>query len=309
MAVPDFQTLMLPALRLAAKGPFKAVKAVSILSEEFHLSEDDRSELIPSGRQTRMFDRVSWAITYLNKAGLVRRPQRGYVEITVEGKKALAQQPEKITIAWLKQFPAFQGTKASAEDLPFGGSENDENNSREEHSPKTPEERIDGAIAEIDEALREELIDHILTLSPRGFEKLIIDVMLGMGYGARGFGQHLGQTGDGGVDGLISEDILGLDVIYLQAKRYKRDRGISVEDVNAFVGALVAKNASKGVFVTTSYFTRSAKEYKGKMSLVLIDGDRLADLMIRYGIGVRNARTVEIKKLDMDYFGGMEIPL
>ncbi|HTR14397.1 MAG TPA: restriction endonuclease, partial [Roseiarcus sp.] len=301
MSVPDFQSLMLPVLRLANGSDVRTSEAVERIATEFHLSPDERAELLPSGRQTKIANRVYWAFVYLSKAGLLNRRQRGLYGVTDQGRKVLAKPPARIDIPFLSQFKRFNEFRAKSPET------NDA-----EHSPKpismlavgTPDERIETALNELNVALRAELLERVLSMTPTAFEKLIVDLMLGMGYGAKGSGEHLGRTSDGGVDGVINEDVLGLDIIYLQAKRYAVGNGIGVEKIREFAGVLDERGATKGVFVTTSHFATQARTY-GKHSpkrLILIDGEELARLLVQYGIGVRVYRAVEMKKLDLDYF-------
>jgi restriction system protein len=303
MAIPDFQTLTLPVLRLAAESEIKVAEAVDRLSDQFNLTEAERGELLPSGRQARMANRVHWAVTYLVKAGLADRPRRGFFGITTRGRKVLANPPPRIDIAFLSQFEGMEQFRA--------GARQDEIKTVEPTMPLatgTPEERVEASIEELNEALRVELLDRILAMHPAAFEKLIVDLMLGMGYGARGSGERLGRTGDGGIDGIINEDVLGLDIIYLQAKRYAVGSGIGVERVREFAGALDERGATKGVFVTTSHFALPARQYAQRVPkrLILIDGDELTRLLIKYGVAVRIYRAIELKKVDTDYFDDLD---
>ena len=305
MSIPGFQALMLPILRLSDQGEIRLSVSVRRISDEINLTEPEREELTPSGLQTKIMNRVSWAVTHLVKHGLVHRPRHGHYVITSKGKEFLSTNPERIDMAILKRI--------------FGDDQSDSNSSpnvenagdvemTDDPEAGTPEERADAAIAEIDAALREELLERILNMQPAAFEKLIVDLMLGMGYGARGSGERIGRSGDGGVDGVINEDALGLDVIYLQAKRYAQGNNIGPEVIRAFSGAMQERNATKGVFVTTSKFTRGAVESanNSRVRLILIDGEKLTELLTEYGVGVRDHRTLKIKKIDADYFDSAE---
>lgn len=316
MTIPDYQTLMLPLLRLAARDTEVDLRtATTRLADEFALTEAERARLLPSGRQTIIANRVHWAGTYLVKAGLLDRPRRGHRAVTERGRQVLACNPPRIDNRFLKQFPEFlvflarsgRSAGAASATVPEGVSP------LELATPEqaTPEERIEAAHAEITEDLRSELLQRIRTSTPRFFEKVIVDLMLAMGYGGTNAeaGQRLGRGGDGGIDGLINEDILGLDTIYLQAKRYGPDNPVGVEKVKEFAGSLMERGASKGVFVTTSSFTSGAESYPGRIKekLILIDGERLSDLMVRYNVGVREERAIVLKKIDNDYFDEDEL--
>ncbi len=242
--------------------------------------------------------------TYLKQAGLLTQPKRGVVEITQRGREVLSKNPEKIDVALLEQFEEFRAflnkTKHDS------GSPNATNVPPVALS-STPEEQIATASKTLDQALRDALLARILEGSPAFFEKLIVDLLLKMGYGGarEDAGEQLGKTGDGGIDGVINEDQLGLDRVYLQAKRYQPGNTIGISTVQAFIGALIGRGASKGVLITTSTFStagQNAAKQSGSARLVLIDGEALTDLMIRFNVGVRVAQTVEVKRVDMDYF-------
>jgi restriction system protein len=301
MPIPDFQTLMLPVLRLAHGGEMRAADAVDRMADEFRLTPEERAELLPSGGQAKIANRVHWAITYLVKAGLLSRPRRGVFAITERGREVLANPPDRIDVQFLSRFDGFDQfrTKSSGE---IEGERSAAPSAT--LAAGTPDERIEAAFNEWNAALRSELLDRIQAMDPTRFEKLIIDLLLGMGYGAGGSSKHLGRTSDGGVDGVINEDVLGLDIIYLQAKRYAAGNAIGVEKIREFAGALDERGATKGVFVTTSHFAPQARAYaqRSPKRLVLIDGEELTRLMVQYGIGVRVYRTLEMKKLDTDYF-------
>ncbi len=299
MAIPDFQTLMLPLMRLAEQREQSVSQATELLAAEFRLSEAERAQLLPSGRQSTLSNRIHWAVTHLVQAGLLERPRRGHFVATEQGKRVLAQGPQRIDMNLLAQFDsyvAFRGRRR-----PGAGEEPEEPAAP---ASETPEERIDGAVEELTASLRNDLLERVVEMSPPAFEQLIVELMLGMGYGAGGSGQHLGRTSDHGVDGVINEDVLGLDTIYLQAKRYAPGNGIGVEKIREFAGALDERRATRGVFVTTSYFASQAREYaeRSPKRLILIDGEELTRLMVKYGIAVRTFRTIELKKLDSEYF-------
>ena len=246
-------------------------------------------------------NRVAWARIYLVKAGLLQATRRGFVAITEQGRAALAAHPQRIDNAILKTYPAYRAF-ITRDASPNGGVETE---IAESASVETPEERLRTAHGGIEAALKSELIDRILSASPSFFEKLVVALLLGMGYGGSlGTGKVLGRSGDNGVDGVIDQDALGLDRIYVQAKRYARDQSISAGDVRNFFGGLDHSRANKGVFVTTSSFTRSAVETAGRLSkrIVLIDGDRLAALMIQFNVGTRIEETFHLRRMDEDFF-------
>lgn len=305
MSIPDYQTLMLPVLRLAAAGETDIRHCTEGIAKDFQLSPEELQELLPSGKQTVLSNRTHWAKTYLVKAGLLRMTRRGRFAATQRGTEVLAKNPSRIDNALLSRFVEFQAFRARSAAKP-----QDDVERQLDIAPAieraTPEERIEAAYREINEELRTLLLERIVAAEPAFFETLIIDLMIAMGYGgsAREAGQRLGRSGDGGVDGLINEDILGLDSIYLQAKRYASGNVIGVEKVREFAGSLVERGASKGVFVTTSRFAQGATTYAERIPqrLILIDGDKLTHLMLRHNVGVRATRIIELKKLDLDYF-------
>ncbi len=306
MAIPTYDTLMLPVLRLSAERIWSMRELIARIADDLALTENERAEQIPSGGTTVIASRVHWAKTYLKQAGLVEQPKRGLVQISEAGRAVLARNPERIDNALLQTFPEFTSflsrTKGqNGAPAPAVGA------ALPAVASSTPEEQIAAASMTIDEALRDSLLSRILEAPPAFFERLIVDLLLAMGYGGShaDAGEHLGGTGDGGVDGVIREDLLGLDRVYLQAKRYQSGNTISSEAVQAFIGALIGKGAQKGVLITTSSFSRQAlavASQSGALRLVLIDGGELTRLMVRFNVGVRVARTVEIKRIDLDYF-------
>jgi restriction system protein len=300
--IPDYESLMLPVLKACAEKPVRVRDVVEMLATELQVTPEDRAILIPSGK-TRLFNnRVHWAATYLVKAGVLTRPERGVLSITERGKTVLREAPSEIDVKYLRRFPELQafleGSNVSA--IAHMGPEITPVSS----VGLTPEERIDAAQKEIEQALSTDLIERIGQLPPEFFERLIIDLMLAMKYGLSGSASHLGRSNDGGVDGVISEDPLGLDLVFLQAKRYAPGNVVGVEKIHAFAGSLAGRGATKGVFVTTSHFSPQAKEFATRthQRLVLIDGEELARLLVHYGVGVRTERSLEIKRIDIDYF-------
>jgi restriction system protein len=310
MAIPDFQLLMRPLLVFAADGAEKSIRgATDSLAKELKLSDNELHQLLPSGKQSTFGNRVHWARFYLDKAGAIKRTRRAHFVITERGKKLLAENPNEISVAILRQFAefvAFITPKASGHDEPAVQASDAE----VPQTTATPDETIQHAEAQILSSLRGSLLNHIAELSPSFFERLVVDLIVAMGYGGSrdSVVQKLGKTADEGIDGVVNEDALGLDAVYLQAKRYAADNIVGRERIQQFAGALVGQGASKGVFVTTSSFSKGAMEYANKVpqKIVLIDGEKLTGLMVQYGVGVRLERTVEIKRIDTDYFDESE---
>lgn len=315
MPVPDYQSFMRPLLAYGEDGQEKNINdAITALADEFKLTPDEREELLPSGKQSILANRVHWARTYLDKAGALKRTRRSHFEVTERGKKLLVDNPEKITANTLKQFPeflAFQTPSATVVSQP-GTQEDVAPVSDVAAAPQdtTPEEAIQQAEQVIAATLRAQLLDRIYELSPAFFESLVVDLIVAMGYGGsrQSVVQRLGKSGDEGIDGVVNEDPLGLDVVYVQAKRYAIENTIGRDRIQQFAGALVGQGATKGVFVTTSSFTKGAVDYAQKVPqrIILVGGDELTRLMIQYGVGVRTERVVEIKRMDLDYFDEAE---
>jgi restriction system protein len=309
MPIPDYQTLMLPVLRLAAEGEKRVSDVESRIAEQFQLSEDERAELLPSGKQRVLHNRIHWAKFYLSKAEYIAMPARGRFIATEAGRALLAQRPDRIDLNVLLKVPAFQAfyhpDTASTEP-----STEHEDEPVETAPTQTPEEQIDTAYRKVVAVLRSELMERIAKNSPGFFEQTIVDLLVAMGYGGthKDAALQLGRTGDGGVDGVVNEDRLGLDRGYIQAKRYASTTTVGRPDVQAFVGSLVGLGATKGVFVTTSTFSAQARDYVKHLPqrVVLIDGASLADLMIEHDVGVRTNRTIEFKRIDEDYFSEEE---
>ena len=301
MAVPDFQTIMLPFLRFTQnREECSTREVVSFLAEYYNLTEDEISEQIPSGYQTKLTNRVSWVFVHLQRAGLIEKIRRGFYKVTPRGHELLKQNPERIDLKTLNQFPEYvefrrtKRTKNTIEDI----------TSAESEISKTPEELLDESYRFIRNTLANEIIEKIKTCSPTFFEHLVVDLLVKMGYGGtrEDAGERLGRSGDGGIDGIIKEDRLGLDIIYLQAKRW--EGVVGRPEIQKFAGALQGQRARKGVFITTSDFTKEARDYVSQIDskIILIDGEELAELMIDYNVGVSNAAIYEIKKVDSDYF-------
>ncbi len=301
MSVPDYQTLMLPVLRATSDGEVAISDVISRLEDQFNLSPEERSEKIKSGQRV-IANRAYWAKVYLSKAGLVENTRRGHYMITARGREALATNPDRIDNNYLSQFDEFREFRSR----PRTPSRPDEPKPGQGHEEETPDEILRQTHARIEKALGKEVLDRVLAESFDFFEKLIVDLLVKMGYGGshENAGRRVGQSGDEGIDGVIDEDALGLDQIYLQAKKYKLDRSIDAPTIREFIGSLEGKNATKGVFVTTSSFTGPARDFAEKVAhrVVLIDGDLLTKLMVRHNVGVRVEDVLEIKKIDEDFF-------
>jgi restriction system protein len=305
MPIPDYQTLMLPVLRSAASGPVRITDAIEKLANEFALTESEREELLPSGRQTTFANRVHWAKTYLKQAGLLAAPKRAYFQLTERGADALQVKVHRIDNVYLSQFPEFIEFKSRSR--PEKNDEKPPIETIAAVSSATPDEILRDAHKEIQAQLGAELLDRIAGAPPEFFERLVVSLLLAMGYGgsAKEAGRALGRSHDGGVDGVIDQDVLGLDRVYVQAKRYAAGNNVGASAIRDFFGSLDRFKAAKGLFVTTSGFTHESEETARFLSkrIVLIDGPRLAQLMIRYNVGCRTEETLELKKVDEDFFG------
>lgn len=302
--IPDYQTLMLPVLESCANGEVVTSDVVDALANKFSLTEEEKEQLLPSGKQTTFSNRVHWAKGYLKQAGLLRYTKRGHFIITDEGKKVLATKPEKIDNKFLEQFEAFQEFR-SRKGTQSGSSEADKESILSSESA-TPDELLRSAHKAIDDALAGEILDRVREATPEFFEELIVDLLLAMGYGgtSENAGSAIGKSGDDGVDGVIDQDPLGVDQIYIQAKRYREGNNIGSGAIRDFFGALNLKKAQKGIFFTSSSFSASATQTANDLGsrIVLIDGKRLAKLMIRYNIGCRDEEILHIKKIDEAFF-------
>lgn len=302
MPVPVFQEITLPLLRLAGDGRTRSIAEVrDVLANEFALSAAEREELLPSAHQTRFANRVAWAKVYLERGGLLSSPGRGQFAITQRGQEVLKHPPERITIRFLEQFPEFAAFRARR---PRGVSEEGGNPERTEESA-TPEEALEAAFQHIRGRVAADLLDRVRTAPPQFFEQLVVDLLVRMGYGGarEGAGKAIGRSGDEGIDGIISEDRLGLEQVYLQAKRWG-DRTVGRPEIQQFVGALHGKRARKGVFITTGVFSSEAVAYVRTIDpkVVLIDGQQLAGYMIDFGVGVTEERIYRVVRIDSDYF-------
>lgn len=318
MAIPDYQTLMLPLLRRLgeASGPLTIRSLADSVADEFQLTEDERTQRIPSGQDNLLVNRLQWARTYMVKAGLIAAPKRGLVQITDRGRVLLAENLDRVDNDVLSRFPEYLDWLATSKELvikkraqaPSTDSLLNElglsANLLDPH--ETPMERIGNAVVELEEALKSELLSRVREMTPSDFEGLIVTLLLAMGYGqgSEEMAEALGGTGDGGIDGIIHQDPLGLDRVYIQAKRYKEGNNVSSPDIRNFIGALNIHRAIKGVFVTASAFTPDARQSAlgSTVQVVLIDGRRLAELMLRYKVGVLVRGEIELKELDERFF-------
>ena len=297
MAVPKYDELMKPLLIAVSDGEtYKMKDVTALLAEQLNLSSDDLAEMLPSGRQTVFKNRVGWAKTYLKKAGLLDSPARATIVITNAGKQVVADNPEKIDSKYLEQFPSFVDFASAPEPL------DDSNPASEVPKPSdlTPDDQLEDAYKEINDSLASDLLSEVLKIPPYTFEKFVVDLLLKMGYGKADFGSHATvASGDDGIDGIIMEDKLGFSLIYMQAKEWAVDKVVSQPDIQSIVGAIAGKKGD-GFFVTTARFSQKAKNYAHTHHIILIDGERLANLMIEYNFCVSTRKTFEIKALDTD---------
>ena len=304
MAVPDYQSLMFPVLMVSTTGEVRIGDAVDCLAEQLHLTREERVQLLPSGKQTLFGNRVHWAKTYLTKAGLLESTRRGHFKITERRRQVIASHPLRIDNEFLNQFAEFrQFKKRSANDAALGAKLIEPALvTRNE----TPDEIMRVAHKQVETSLAQDLLDRIRAAPPAFFERLMVSLLLSMGYGgsAADAGRALGRSGDDGVDGVIDQDVLGLDRVYIQAKRYAEGNNIGAGAIRDFFGSLDRHKATKGLFVTTSTFSPSARETSKFLSkrIVLIDGEHLSKLMIRYNVGCRIEEILHIKKVDEDFF-------
>jgi restriction system protein len=300
MPIPDFQSLMVPILRFYGDGKEHANQETSdALATELGLTEAERAQLLPSGRQTIFTNRVAWAKSHFKQAGLLESPVRGVYRITDRGRAVLAQNLERIDLKFLDQFPGHKEFRTTTKKVlavqPAPGGES---------NAMTPEEHIALGHQQIRDELAASLLQRVKECTPAFFEQLVVDLLVAMGYGGshQDAGQAVGKSGDGGIDGIIKEDRLGLDVIYIQAKKW--EGSVGRPEIQKFAGALQGQRAKKGIFITTSSFTKEACDFASAIEskLVLIDGEDLAEYMIDHGIGVAEVGSYVVKRLDSDYF-------
>lgn len=295
MPIPDYQTIMLPLLKSLVDGQEHRFRdVVEHISNEFNLSEDERKELLPSGKQVIITNRVGWARTYLLKAGLLKSQKRGYIKITDNGLEILKRKPERIDVKFLEQFPGFIEFRAikreTSKDYPNA-----------ENEGATPDELMERGNNLINASLAQDLLDRLRQNDPSFFEEVVGVLLSSMGYGKC---KITGGSGDRGVDGIVNQDKLGLDRIFFQAKRYDENNSVTARDVRDFVGTLDLHGVNKGIFITTSRFPRDTKEILGKTpkNIILIDGPELASLMIEHDVGVTTEKIYRAKKIDLDFF-------
>ncbi|MBI2342899.1 MAG: restriction endonuclease [Deltaproteobacteria bacterium] len=297
MPIPDYQTIMLPLLlHISDKQEHSLGESIEALTKKFSLTDPERRQLLPSGQQSIFENRVAWSRTYMKKAGLLESTRRGYLKITERGIDVLSRNPERIDRKLLLQFPEFiefQSLKKKKDD-------NEVNNTFD----ATPEESLERAYASLRSGLVTDLLYQLKSTPPSMFEKIVVDLLLKMGYGGskKDAGQAIGKSGDEGIDGIIKEDRLGLDIIYIQAKRWENPVGRP--EIQKFAGALQGKRAKKGIFITTSSFSTEARQYAANIDtkLVLLDGEEMAELMIDHNVGVVSVATYNVNRLDTDYF-------
>jgi restriction system protein len=299
MAIPDYQSVMLPLLRFAGdKQEHSLREAIDHLADEFKLNDDERKELLPSGQQEVFNNRVGWARTYMKKAGLLETTRRGHFQITDRGVQVLSQKPPRLDVRFLDRFEEFKQFRA------LRHTRVNEGEPEQLEVETTPEEALESAYKRLRDSLAADLLQQIKATSPGLFEKLVVELLVKMGYGGsrQDAGKAIGKTGDEGIDGIIKEDRLGLDIIYMQAKRWENTVGRP--EVQKFAGALQGQRAKKGIMITTSSFSSEAHEYASRIDskIVLIDGERLAQLMIDHNLGVSPMANYEVKKIDTDYF-------
>jgi len=305
MALPDYQSLMLPLLRYAgvADGEISTNKAVEVLAQELYLTEEDLREMLPSGVQSTFVNRVSWAATYMKKAGLLESTRRGYYRVTERGRALLAEKPKVINVKTLERYPEFSEFRNQKRIKEENGK--DATKLISDISATTPSEALEVAYKNLRDELVDELLAKLKAISPAFFERVVVELLVKMGYGGSrsDAGRAIGKSGDGGIDGIIKEDKLGLDVIYIQAKRWDKTP-VGKPDVMQFAGALHGQKANKGIFITTSRFTDEARSYVSQIGskIVLIDGEQLTNLMIENDVGVSTVSLYPVKRIDNDYF-------
>ena len=304
MPVPGFQQLMLPALRALSDGketPISNVRERVVASEG--LTPSDLSEMLPSGRQTVFTNRVSWAVIFMERAGLVQRPSRGVYQLADEGKKVLQRAPKRVNLELLSEYPSFVEWRKRANESSGTSKDGSE---KDQEITETPEELMDRADRQLGGELQADVLERIRNAPPAFLERVVVDLLGAMGYGGGdpSMGRVTGGSGDGGIDAAVREDALGLDEVYVQAKKYAEENTVGEAALRNFAGAIDAAGTSKGVFVTTSAFTKAAKSYvqKSPKRIVLIDGEELARLMVAHDVGMRIQHEYKIRRIDEDYF-------
>jgi restriction system protein len=304
MSVPGYQEFMLPLLRIASDGQEHTVtEAMDTIAQQMGISDRDRDEPLPSGTQTRFYNRVTWALTYLSKSLLLEKVGRGRFRITSRGSEVIGREPRRVDNAFLEQFAEYRAFKTKRAER-ASQTRADADDAGSSNPIVTPDERLDSAYKELRETLADDLLERVRTGTPKFFEHLVVDLLVKMGYGGSytDAAQVVGKSGDEGIDGVIKEDRLGLDMVYVQAKKW--DASVGGAEIDRFVGSLMRKKAHKGVFITTGTFSaggiKAAQEASAK--IVLIDGERLTELMIDHGVGVTDHKSYTIRRIDSDYF-------
>lgn len=297
--IPDFQTLLLPVLRRAAQRPVKVTELVEPLGAEFALSQEELETLTPDQKDGLFRNRIGWARAYLKQANLIESPRWGYFQITADGRKLLENPPTKLDVKFLRTIPAF------VNHVPKSRKASESITDELEDSGSTPEERLQSSYEDINASVAGDIIERLQTGTPAFFERAIVSLLIAMGYGVDDeAGKVIGRSGDGGVDGVIDQDPLGVDQIYIQAKRYGSANNVGSGAIRDFFGSLNIKKAQKGIFVTTSDFSNDALKTARDLSsrIVLINGQRLGELMVKHNVGCRIHQTFVVKKIDEDFF-------
>jgi len=302
MAIPDYQSCMLPLLRRVADGAEHQLKDVAqALAAEFGLTADEINEFLPSGQQPVFINRIGWARTYLKKAGLLISPRRGWLSISPRGLAVLHENPQSINVKYLERFPEFVDFRSTKKDA---SGETPSAAYSEAPIGQTPHEALEAAYERLRAELADEVLQALKGADPALFENIVVELLVKMGYGGsrKDAGKAIGRSGDEGIDGIIKEDPLGLDNVYIQAKRWEGTVGRP--EIQKFAGALQGQRARKGIFITTSDFSKDANNYVSRIEskIVLMDGKALSNLMIDFGVGVVSMSTYDVKKIDLDYF-------
>jgi restriction system protein len=299
MAIPDFQSCMLPLLKVLSDNEERTMKDLTAkLADHFELTEDEREEMLPSGQTSIIVNRVGWAKTYLKNAKLLEQPKRGVVKLTKQGQQAIKDANDRIDMKFLERYPAYIAFRDKTTPR--------SDQKKTEIETRTPDEAIDAEYKKLTKTLASDLLEQVRNNTPEFFERLVVKLLVAMGYGGslEDAGQAIGKSGDEGIDGIIKEDKLGLDVVVIQAKRYAEDNVVGRPAIQSFAGSMEPHKAKKGVFITTSSFAKTAHDYVKQIErkIVLIDGDELANLMIEHDIGVTTYNSFALKRVDLDYF-------
>jgi restriction system protein len=306
MAIPDFQSIMLPLLKYISDGKeYNSKEVTEVLADKFNLTKEEKNEMLPSGKSKTFTNRVAWAKAHLVSAGLIKSITRGHYKISESGIMVLSNNPDLINMKYLDQFKDYKDWRKGNKNKEDYNQSDDDSSKIEDFEKKTPDEIIKEAHIELRQKLIQEVLTELKNCSPQYFERVVLDLLVRMGYGGTfsDAASTTSFTGDEGIDGVIKEDKLGLDSIYIQAKKWENQ--VSRPEIQKFAGALMGKNAKKGVFITTSNFSSHAVDYAKHIAdqrIVLIDGTQLAEYMIDHDLGVSISETIHIKTLDTDYF-------